>query len=173
LTRTDGEQLEGADYLYTSAEVSAALIGFAAIVIAVRQRSEALDSLSQLLVRWLVERGFAALGFSLLPVLLHYLGVAQGAGLSWSGVLLAAYLLSILIRLFRHARDPAAAKATDAAGFTARLAVIGGMALVQVLAVTDVLPGQLIGWYLLGVSTLMFITGSIFVTVITGRGRSA
>ena len=95
-------RMEGSEYLYTVAEVSVAFVGFAAIVIAVRLRSKELDEFERILVAWLVERALAALGFALLPNLLHYFGVPLETALPIGSGLLAAYFSTVFVRMLRR-----------------------------------------------------------------------
>ncbi len=68
--------MEGSEYLYTIAEVSIAIVGFSAVVVVFRNRGEqALSRLELRLISFMIERGFAALFLSLLPVLLAHLGL--------------------------------------------------------------------------------------------------
>jgi hypothetical protein len=161
--------MEGSEYLYTVAEVSVAFAGFAAIALAIRHRNEPMDKLGRTLVTWLVERALTALGFSLAPILLHHFGFPIRQVLALCSALLSAYLLSVLIRLFLHFRDRRAKKAVSSSGTAMRLLMIGLMIPVQALAALGVLPGTAIGWYLLGVSWLLLISGTLFATILTSR----
>jgi hypothetical protein len=163
-------ELEGSEYLYTVAEVSVAFVGFAAIVIAVRPRSGDLSEFERQHVTWLVERGLAALAFSLLPMLVHYFGAQSRSVLPLSSALLAGYLLSILARNFLIFRAGTLAKSPlSASGFASRLAMVGLMIPIQALAALGALPFDPLGWYLFGASWLLVLSGILFATVLTGR----
>jgi hypothetical protein len=162
--------LEGSEYLYTVAEVSVAFVGFAAIVIAVRTRPGDLSEAERQHVTWLVERGLAALAFSLLPMLLHYFGAQPHSVLPLSSALLAGYLLSILARNLLIVRMGSLARSLlSASGIALRLALVGLMIPVQALAALGVLPFDPLGWYLLGASWLLVLSGILFATVLTAR----
>jgi len=159
--------LNGSEYLYTIAEVSVAFVGFAAIVIAVRGD---LSEGERQHVTWLVERGLAALTFSLLPMLLYYFGAQSRSVLPLSSALLAGYLLSILARNLLIVRAGTLAKSSlSASGIALRLAMVGLMVPIQALAALGVLPFDPLGWYLFGASWLLVLSGILFATVLTAR----
>jgi hypothetical protein len=162
--------LEGSEYLYTVAEVSVAFVGFAAIVIAVRPRSGDLSEAERQHVTWLVERGLAALTFSLLPMLLHYFGAQPRSVLPLSSALLAGYLLIALARVLLAVRAGTLAKSSlSASGIALRVSMVGLMIPIQALAALGVLPLDPLGWYLLGASWLLVLSGILFATVLTAR----
>ena len=159
--------MDGSEYLYTVAEVSVAFVGFAAIVIAVRGD---LSEGERQHVTWLVERGLAALAFSLLPMLFHFFGAPPRRVLSLSSALLAGYLLSILARNLLIVRAGTLAKSSlSASGIALRLAMVGLMVPIQALAALGVLPFDPLGWYLFGASWLLVLSGILFATVLTAR----
>jgi hypothetical protein len=87
--------IEGAAYLYGLAATAIAFIGFSAIVIFIRQTFGAnLTPFQLLLMQFLIEHGFVAVFFSLLPLLLALFDIPHD--LIWrlcSGV--AAFTLTI------------------------------------------------------------------------------
>jgi hypothetical protein len=66
--------MEESDYLYTLAEIAISFVGFAAIVIAIRSRSGPSGEADSFLIKRIIDRCLAAIAFSLLPMLLHFLG---------------------------------------------------------------------------------------------------
>ncbi len=158
--------MEGSEYLYTVAEVAVAFVGFAAIAIAIRLRSENLDDFGRLSIEWLVERGLASLAFAFLPMLLYYFDVSSEKVLPLCSGLLAIYLLTVFVRMFNGRQ--AYAVLSDR-GSVAPLVLVGAMVPVQALAALGVLPFGALGWYLLGVSWLLVISALVFATIITLR----
>lgn len=161
--------MNGSEYLYTVAEVSVAFVGFAAIVIAVRLRSKELDRFESVLVAWLVERALAALGFALLPNLLHFFDMPVERSLPIGSGLLAIYFMSVFVRILQHYRDPDIPKIVSGRGLQARMVFVGVLFTIQMLAALGLLPFGPLGWYLLGVSGLLVIAGGIFATILTSR----
>lgn len=159
--------MNGSDYLYTVAEVSVAFVGFAAIVIAVRLRSQEMDHFDRVLVAWLVECALAALGFALLHNLLHFFGVPVERSLPIGSGLLAIYLLSVFVRIRNHYRDPEIPKIVSRRGLLARMVFVGVIFTIQTFAAFGWLPFGPLGRYLLGVSGLLVIAGGIFATILT------
>jgi len=161
--------MEGSEYLYTIAEVSVAFVGFAAIAIAIRHRSHSLGNFERLLVAWLVERGLAALAFALLPILLYYITGSSQKILQYGSGLLAVYLLTVFIRVYPVFRNRQTTVPIGPAGRFLRVAMVGVMIPVQALAGLGVLPFNALGWYLLGVTWLLVMSGATFATILTTR----
>ncbi len=161
--------MEGSEYLYTIAEVSVAFVGFAAIAIAIRHRSRSLGNFERLLVAWLVERGLAALAFALLPILLYYITGSSQKILQYGSGLLAVYLLTVFIRVYPVFRNRQTTVPIGPAGRFLRVAMVGVMIPVQALAGLGVLPFNALGWYLLGVTWLLVMSGATFATILTTR----
>ena len=66
--------MQGADFLLTIAEISLALVGFSAVIVAFRQAGgRTWSQFERLLIRGMIELGFAALFFALVPHILVYL----------------------------------------------------------------------------------------------------
>ena len=97
--------MDGSEYLNTIAEVSVAFVGFAAIALAIRHRSQEIAGFREM-VAVMVERGLAALGFALLPALLYYFGMPAETSLPLCSAILAVYLLTTIVRLYRLFFDP-------------------------------------------------------------------
>ena len=161
--------MEGSEYLYTIAEVSVAFVGFAAIAIAIRHRSHSLGNFERLLVAWLVERGLAALAFALLPILLYYITGSSQKILQYGSGLLTVYLLAVFIRIYPVFRNRQTTVPIGPAGRFLRVAMVGVMIPVQALAGLGVLPFNALGWYLLGVTWLLVMSGATFATILTTR----
>lgn len=162
--------MEGSEYLYTIAEVSIAVVGFSAVVVVFRRRGgEALSQAELELISFMIERGFAALFLSLLPMLLSHIGVPTAGVWTVSSGALALYLVIALIRTaaFRW-RLPSQAEA-ELPGRGLSFLLVCGVVLViavQVLNAFDVVVEQSVGWYLLGVTSVLGLAAIIFGTII-------
>jgi len=161
--------MDGSEYLYTLAEVSVAFVGFASIVVAIRQLSGDLIDLDRLLIVWLIERSFAALAFALLPPLLHHFGAPSQRILPISSGLLAAYLLVTIVRVTLLSRRHGSAFSLSGTGLAFRGIVLFTMFPIQTAAALGLLPFAALGWYLLGVSWLLLAAGTLFSTILTSR----
>ena len=161
--------MEGSEYLYTIAEVSVAFVGFAAIAIAIRHRTDGLDDFGRMLVTALVERGLAALAFAFIPIQLHYFGLSSETILPFCSGLLAFYLLTVFIRMYFIFRKHTTDVPVGTVGRVQRLTIVGIMVPVQSLAAFGVLPLSALGWYLLGVTWLLVISGGLFATILVTR----
>ena len=162
--------MEGSDYLYTTAEISIAIVGFSAVVIVFRKRGgEALSQVELMLISFLIERGFAALFLSLLPMLLSHLGLSPASVWAASSGTLALYLGIELVRTvsFRR-RIPAEAESElPGRGVSSILAaVIVIVIAVQILSAFEVGLERRAGWYLLGVTSVLGLAAIIFGTII-------
>ena len=162
--------MEASDYLLTLAEVAVAFVGFAAIVLSLRERSEGPAPDGSVALGWLVERGLAALFFSLLPLLLGFLDVPPEIGWRASSGLLSCYLVyaaySSLAERFRYSErvNPVGA-ANYYARFSASLLVL----ISQAMAAADLLPALRTGIYLLGCTWLLVLAAMIFTTILRRR----
>ena len=162
--------MEGSEYLYTIAEVSIAIVGFSAVVVVFRKRSgEALSHIELNLIAFMIERGFAAVFLSLLPVLLSHLGLSAAGVWALSSGVLALYLAIALVRtaLFRR-RIPAEAEAElPGRGVSSILVVCVVFVIVlQGLNAVGAVLEQGVGWYLLGVTSVLGLAAIIFGTII-------
>ena len=77
------------DVLLTIAEIAIAVLGFAAIVTALRGRSGDGDLISWFRLRIMIESSFAALAFAFLPSVFRAAGLADSSSASLSSALLA------------------------------------------------------------------------------------
>ena len=157
--------MDGSEYLNTIAVVSVAFVGFAAITLAIRLRSQEIVGVREM-VAVMVERGLSALGFALLPALLYYFGMPAETSLPLCSAVLAVYLLTAIVRLYRLFFNLGIAADVSKTGAVLRLAPIGLMIPVQALAALKVLPLEPLGLYLLGVSWLLIMAGGLFGTIL-------
>lgn len=166
--------MDGSDYLLTCAEVGAALAGFSALVVAIRQRSEQpLAPFYRRLVAVLIERGLLATFFSLLPVLLEGLGVT--AGMLWfsSSISLAAYGGLMAWRSLVVPRDPEARKLISVPAYFG-LMLVGMLVLgLQIANAFGIGLTQSVWWYSIGVTWLLASAGYLFFFVILDWTRAA
>lgn len=97
--------METAEFLTTIAELSIALIAFSTIVVAIRQMGGgALDEFQLHIVKLFSLCGFAALFFSLLPILLSFFEVPGSLIYRICNPLLGLSILLIHSWYFRHRR---------------------------------------------------------------------
>jgi hypothetical protein len=127
----------------------------------------------------MIERGFAALFLSLLPMLLAHVGLSAAGVWALSSGALALYLVIALIRTgsFRR-RIPAEAEAElPGMGSTAVLVVCVVLVIaIQVLNALGLVLEQGIGWYLIGVTSVLGLAAIIFGSIIrifVSRGGGA
>ena len=161
--------MPGADYLYTVAQIAVALIGFSGIVAAFKERGTAGFATSeQALLGLLIERGFAALFFALLPPLLALLMPPGRAFWAACSGLLAAYTLTAFVRLIRRRRTMStSARATGARSFYLNSTVALSAAFgVQLLNAAGVVPNQGVGWYALGATWYLVAGANLFVALL-------
>ena len=158
--------MNGSKYLNTIAGVSVTFVGFAAITLAIRHRSQEIIG-SRKMIAVMVERGLSALGFALLPSLLYYFGMPAETSFRLCSAILAIYLLTAFVRLYRIFFAPETSADVSSTGGVSRLVFMGLMIPVQVLAALEVLPLEPLGLYLLGVSWLLIMAGGVFVGILT------
>lgn len=166
--------MEGSDYLLTAAEIGVALAGFAALVIAVRQRGAGMLSPNDRnLVASLIERGLVASFFSFLPLLLTGLGLeAELVWLIASGGL-AIYIVSLGWRSrASRRRDPEASDLVPAALFHPLMVVGISLAGVQFAHAFGWFLEQSVWWYLLALTFLLTSAGYVFFFVVRGWVRN-
>ncbi len=92
------------DVLLTIAEIAIAVLGFAAIVTALRRSSRDDDLISWFRLRAMIESSIAALAFSFLPFVFRAAGLADSASASLSSALLAVATVVLVGHLFSRQR---------------------------------------------------------------------
>ncbi len=167
--------MEGSEYLLTSAEIGVALAGFAALVIAVRQRAaNELSSSDRLLVASLIERGLMAALFSFLPLLLSGLGLAAGVVWFWASGALSIYIFSLGWRgVANRRRDPQTSVLVSRSLFLPLMIIGLSMAGIQLVHSIGVGIQQSVWWYLLALTWLLTACGYVFFFVVRGWVRAA
>ncbi len=92
------------DVLLTIAEIAIAVLGFAAIVTALRRRSGDGDLISWFRLRVMIESSLAALAFSFLPSVFRAAGLADSSSASLSSALLAVATVVLVGNFFARQR---------------------------------------------------------------------
>jgi hypothetical protein len=161
--------MPGADYLYTVAQIAVALVGFSGIVAAFKERGNSgFAGTEHALLTLLIERGFAALFFAMLPPLLVLLVSPGRAFWAVCSGLLAAYTLTAFVRLIRRRRSMSeSARAGSARSFYMNSAVALSAAFgVQLLNAVGIVPNQGVGWYALGATWYLVAGANLFVSLL-------
>jgi hypothetical protein len=91
-------------WLQTLAEVAVALAGFTGLLAGVRGRSEQESRINITRVRTIVETSLPIMALSLLPTLLHGLGLGEIAAFRISALMFLAGLIPLSVRGFRRFR---------------------------------------------------------------------
>lgn len=158
-------ELSASEVLTVVAEISIALIGFAGVVVAFRQRGlEALPPNEQLRLRYMLLVACAALLFALFPFVPHYLRLGASATWTLSSGTLALGLLSLILATYFDAK-PHGRQLSRAWLYIYQTG--GSLAAVALLlncfgAFGEVLPGV----YLVGLGFLLFNATSLFVRLV-------
>jgi hypothetical protein len=164
--------MEGSEYMYTTSEIGVALAGFAALVIAFRQRQDStLSDSDRRIVASLVERGLMAAFFSFLPILLFGLGLSEQLIWFCSSGAFVAYGISIIIRSIRS-RKISSGLASNSA-FYVLFAIGVLMVALQFCHALNLGLKQSAWWYLVAVTWLLVSAGYRFFFVLHGWVRSA
>ena len=161
--------MEGSDFLLTVAEISIAFDGFSAVVAVFRQgRGELLSPLQQLLLRVMIELGFAALFFSLAPFVLSYLDVAQGWLWPLCDVSLGAFMIIYFTHYgFRRRRYGALNESpVSARSIYSRIAVNHALGIIALLAGFDLILEPSLGIYALGITWLLALGALTFIIAV-------
>ena len=156
--------MEGSEYLNTVAQLAVAVIGFAAIALAIRGSENIADFKG--LIESLVSRGIATVLFALLPSLLFYLDIPTEISLPLCSGLMAVYLGMAFVWLYQRFYRSAIHIETASGGAAFRLALIGVMIPIQALAAAQIMPFSSLGLYLFGVTWLLVLTGGPFTTIL-------
>jgi hypothetical protein len=162
------------DYLYTVAEVSVAFIGFAAIVLAIRERTRGERSeFIRAANRLLVERGLAALFFSLAPMLLEHLGIVGSTAWRLCSSALAVFFVYTLVVSLRLHLTVGTANAISDLNYWIRFALAAVVLVLQVLQALGLglTPGP--GWYLVGLTWLLVQAAMVFTAALTASSADA
>ena len=154
--------------LLVLAQISMAFVGFAAIVVVFRERGgEEWSGFQIALISTMIEFGFAALFFSLLPVVLSRLGIT--GDLAWRGcsVLIGLFLLVYLSRYGRRRQSAAQTESHNLRPGVFRfwLGSTFGVGVAQLGSSVGVLGLPVDGVYLAGV-VWMLASGAIAFMVI-------
>ena len=150
--------MNGSEYLYTCAEVAAALAGFATLAIVLRPSGkEALSPFRRSFVASLIERSLACVFLAFLPALLGFFSLSTRLNLNIASGLLAAYIFSLIFRTVRGARTNQAARTEILSLWLyVMLLVLGfGIGVLQILHILGVLGEPNIAWYLLGLTWIL------------------
>ena len=150
--------MNGSEYLYTSAEVAAALAGFATLAIVLRPSgNEALSPFHRSLVASLIERGLVCVFLAFLPALLGHFSLSARLNLNIASGLLAAYIFIIVVRTVRAGRmnPEARTKILSYWLYIALLVLSFGIGVLQILHILGVLGEPNIAWYLLGLTWIL------------------
>lgn len=169
-------QLNGSEYLYTSAEVAAALAGFATLAIVLRPSgNEALSPFHRSLVASIIERGLVCVLLAFLPALLEYFSLSTQLNLNIASGFLAAYILSLIARTVRGARaNPVARTEIVSFWLYVTLIVLGfGIGVLQILHIAGALGEPNIAWYLLGLTWLLASVCYRFYFIVRSWVRAA
>lgn len=161
--------MEGSEYLFTVAEVSVAVVGFAAIVIALVRRSKRAQVL-EWLTRQLIERGLSALFFSLLPILLMNFGAQSQQAFRIASGLLSIYFATVMIRVYNVLFRVDHGEQIGTTSAIGRLLFGGWMIPVQAFAALGLLPFPVVGWYLAGVTWLLVLCAALFAAILNRTG---
>ena len=150
--------MNGSEYLYTCAEVAAALAGFATLAIVLRPSGNgALSPFRRSFVASLIERSLACVFLAFLPALLGFFSLSTRLNLNIASGLLAAYIFSLIFRTVRGTRTNQAAR-TEILSLWLYLALIVlgfGIGVLQILHILGVLGEPNIAWYLLGLTWIL------------------
>ena len=154
-----------AGYLETIAEIAASFVGFAALVVAVRQRSMLSPEVEWMFISRMIERGMAAVAFSLLPQMFTFLGYQPDPLLPALSALLSVYFgISLVLPYLRYVTSHTTG--LSRLGIAPRSVAAATMIPIQGLAALQMLPFPALGLYVLGCVWLLFLAGMAFVTIL-------
>jgi hypothetical protein len=171
----DGEaRVDSDSFLLTIAELSLAVVGFSAIVTALDRAGNANKSPYQLLlVRAMVEFGFAALLFALLPFVVGFFGIGDTWTLRLSNTSLSIFFFVYFP--FYQRRRSAAAGERPATGsrlnFRVRLVVTYAIGIAALLSGWSIVPVRGFAVYALGISWLLFLAALGFLFTLSQPAR--
>lgn len=167
--------MEGSDYLQTCAEVAVALAGFAALVVAIRQRgADGIPPLVRRLVLSLIERSLVATLLALLPELLWGLGLPPRAVWAIASGALSAYVATLAWRVVTpdvRREVVGSFLSLPLFGLTYSVGIV--VILLQLAHALGIGLQQSVWWYLVGVAWLLASVGYLFYFVIRGWASEA
>jgi len=163
--------MEGSDYLFTSAEIAAALAGFAALIVALGDARQ--QDLLRGVVPSLIERSLVAILLSLFPALLEGLGAAPRVLWGVCSGTLALYVVSLAGRSLRLRRHEPHFREFLTGPVFYTLYVIGLLVLLlQIAHAADLLASQNVWWYVVGLTWLLASICYLFFSFIRAWARS-
>jgi hypothetical protein len=163
--------MEGSDYLFTAAEIAAALAGFAALIVALGDARQ--QDILRGVVPSLIERSLVAILLSLFPALLEGLGAAPRVLWGVCSGTLALYVVSLAVRSMRLRRHEPHFREFLAGPVFYALYVIGLLVLLlQIAHAADLLVTQSVWWYLVGLTWLLASICYLFFSFIRAWARS-
>jgi hypothetical protein len=155
------------DFFLTIAEVSLGLVGFSAVVVALRQiRDVERSKFQHFMARMLIEAGFTCLFLALLPLLLELLGVPSAR--RWQLCCAALGVLLIIMGtafVFRRRPFVRVSPARPWAFYT-RVAVNHVLGFTALLSSVGLGFASGPGLYALGIAWLFFVAGLFLILVL-------
>jgi len=154
--------MDGANYLYTCAELSIAIVGFSAIAVALRQKQGTnIDEQDGHRIRMIIERGLMAALLAMLPLMLSHFDISGALLWRTSSGVLAVYAISILVRRYT-ARYKGYRILLNPISIWVLLATGIAIIVIQLLNAAGAFPTFHLGWYLLGLTWLIVTAGYVF-----------
>ncbi|MEP1471760.1 MAG: hypothetical protein ABJK25_12365 [Halieaceae bacterium] len=157
--------MEAVDYLYTCAEIGVALSGFAALVVAIGQKSRGDSNATDIwYVNVIIERGLVAALLAMLPILLDGLGVPQNFLWSICSGLFAIYIFTLAWRSYRTRVAWKDDYPVMSSGVFSILMLLGLCVMVLLIFhAFGIFLEQSSWWYVLGVTWLLVSLGYVFL----------
>ena len=150
------------ELLSTTAEIAAAFAGFASVVVIFRRRGDVRsDEQTKVTFQSMLLGSLFVVFFALLPLVLGRLLNSLQDGFFYSSALLLAYIVGAFIWGLTHSRD---SNVSAIPYFIAAITIAG----TQITGLLRVLPTE--NLYLVGVFTLLTISGYAFYSLITFTG---
>jgi len=178
-----GDDMEDAEFLFTIAEVSVALAGFAALVTVVSQRLQAGSARAQVDRHFLLSLVLASLitgAFALFPYIPYKFGASPDFGWRLSSACFFLAWATYIVLSLRRIRSMAGENRDLRRYFPTRFALLNftlqGVSLLGLSAGAIGLLGPLITpFYLAGLCVLLYVSGVLFVALLLSllQGRSA
>jgi len=154
--------MDGANYLYTCAQLSIAIVGFSAIAVALRQKSgTSFNEQDGYRIRMIIERGLMAAFLAMFPVLLNHFDISGTILWRISSGVLGVYAISLLIRRYT-ARHKGFTLLLNPISFWALFVTGVAIVIIQLLNAVGAFSTFHLGWYLLGLTWLIVTAGYVF-----------